>query len=85
MNYGILVKGGGEVFEKVSWIDCVVFDKMGILMMGGEFKIIDVEIYGEGILEESIFLVVLKGVEENSSYLIVKVIIIFCIINKELF
>jgi Cu+-exporting ATPase len=35
-KYGILVKGGGEAFEKASRLDCIVFDKTGTLTMGGE-------------------------------------------------
>ncbi|KAL2069376.1 hypothetical protein VTL71DRAFT_14053 [Oculimacula yallundae] len=47
-KYGILVKGGGEAFEKASKLDCIVFDKTGTLTIGGEpivtdFKILPVE------------------------------------------
>ncbi|KAF7919675.1 uncharacterized protein EAE97_011593 [Botrytis byssoidea] len=35
-HHGILVKGGGEAFEKASMLDCVVFDKTGTLTLGGE-------------------------------------------------
>ncbi|KAF7925122.1 uncharacterized protein EAE98_007210 [Botrytis deweyae] len=35
-HHGILVKGGGEAFEKASKLDCVVFDKTGTLTLGGE-------------------------------------------------
>ncbi|VBB80251.1 Putative type IB cation-transporting ATPase [Podospora comata] len=83
-NHGILAKGGGEAFEKASRIDCVVFDKTGTLTTGGEPKITDAEIYGEGTPEKSTFLAALKGVEENSSHPIAKAIITFCTINKEL-
>ncbi|QSZ36286.1 hypothetical protein DSL72_007412 [Monilinia vaccinii-corymbosi] len=35
-HHGILVKGGGEAFEKASKLDCIVFDKTGTLTLGGE-------------------------------------------------
>jgi len=40
-KYGILVKGGGEAFEKASKIDCIVFDKTGTLTLGGEPVVTD--------------------------------------------
>ncbi|KAH9210270.1 E1-E2 ATPase-domain-containing protein [Leptodontidium sp. 2 PMI_412] len=43
-KYGILVKGGGEAFEKASKLDCIVFDKTGTLTMGGEPVVTDCEI-----------------------------------------
>lgn len=33
-QHGILVKGGGEAFEKASRLDCIVFDKTGTLTLG---------------------------------------------------
>ncbi|CZT43331.1 related to CCC2-P-type ATPase involved in export of Cu++ from the cytosol into intracellular, secretory compartments [Rhynchosporium secalis] len=43
-KYGILVKGGGEAFEKASELDCIVFDKTGTLTVGGEPIVTDFEI-----------------------------------------
>ncbi|CAD6446208.1 dd2ba4ab-4f8b-4671-9253-31a5f13eb98d-CDS [Sclerotinia trifoliorum] len=40
-HHGILVKGGGEAFEKASMLDCVVFDKTGTLTLGGEPTVTD--------------------------------------------
>ncbi|KAF7861873.1 hypothetical protein EAF04_007755 [Stromatinia cepivora] len=42
-HHGILVKGGGEAFEKASMLDCVVFDKTGTLTLGGEPTVTDYE------------------------------------------
>ncbi|KAH7410609.1 P-type ATPase-like protein [Cadophora sp. MPI-SDFR-AT-0126] len=43
-KYGILVKGGGEAFEKASKIDCIVFDKTGTLTMGGDPVVTDFDV-----------------------------------------
>lgn len=81
-KHGILVKGGGEAFEKASKVDCVVFDKTGTLTMGGEPSITDFEIYPDSDdVDEArkiSFLAALKAVEENSSHPITKVIVSFC-------
>ncbi|EXL39199.1 hypothetical protein FOCG_18186 [Fusarium oxysporum f. sp. radicis-lycopersici 26381] len=81
-KHGILVKGGGEAFEKASKINCVVFDKMGTLTMGGEPSITDSEIYpdSDDVNEacKATFLAALKSVEENSSHPIAKDIVVFC-------
>ncbi|KAK0120276.1 hypothetical protein ONS95_011682 [Cadophora gregata] len=44
-KYGILVKGGGEAFEKASKIDCIVFDKTGTLTIGGEPVVTDFNVF----------------------------------------
>ncbi|KAM6513228.1 hypothetical protein FALCPG4_015682 [Fusarium falciforme] len=80
-KHGILVKGGGEAFEKASKIDCVVFDKTGTLTMGGEPSITDSRIYpdSDDVDEacKATFLAALKSVEENSSHPIAKAIVSF--------
>ena len=81
-KHGILVKGGGEAFEKASRIDCVVFDKTGTLTMGGEPSITDSEIYPDSDhvdeTHRATFLAALKAVEGNSSHPIAKAIVSFC-------
>ncbi|KAK6602095.1 copper-transporting ATPase HMA5 [Botrytis cinerea] len=46
-HHGILVKGGGEAFEKASMLDCVVFDKTGTLTLGGEPTVTNFEFVSE--------------------------------------
>ncbi|PKS11427.1 hypothetical protein jhhlp_003190 [Lomentospora prolificans] len=79
---GILVKGGGEAFEKASKIDCVVFDKTGTLTRGGEPKITDAVIYPdiETVDDDEALqlLAALKAVEDNSSHPIAKAIAAYC-------
>ncbi|KAI1480987.1 heavy metal translocatin [Daldinia eschscholtzii] len=80
-KHGILVKGGGEAFEKASRIDCVVFDKTGTLTMGGEPTITDNMIFpGQSVSEKqrSIFLAALRATEELSTHPIAKAIVSFC-------
>ncbi|KAI1338764.1 heavy metal translocatin [Xylariaceae sp. FL0016] len=81
-KHGILVKGGGEAFEKASRIDCVVFDKTGTLTMGGEPKITDLEVFVDQKLyggePRNSLLAALRAVEENSSHPIAKAIVSFC-------
>ncbi|RYP10822.1 hypothetical protein DL764_000444 [Monosporascus ibericus] len=81
-KHGILVKGGGEAFEKASKVDCVVFDKTGTLTMGGEPSITDSDIYPDSDdvdeAHRATFLAALKGVEENSGHPIAKAIVAFC-------
>ncbi|KAI1503489.1 copper transporting P-type ATPase [Biscogniauxia marginata] len=80
-EHGILVKGGGEAFEKASRVDCVVFDKTGTLTMGGEPSITDAEIFpGQEVSPEqrNTLLAALRAVEENSSHPIAKAIVSFC-------
>ncbi|KAH8176845.1 e1-E2 ATPase domain-containing protein [Sarocladium implicatum] len=80
-KYGILVKGGGEAFEKGSKIDCVVFDKTGTLTQGGEPQVTDSKILLDGmrgIITEDGLLSALRAVEESSSHPIAKAIVSFC-------
>ncbi|OTA62246.1 heavy metal translocatin [Hypoxylon sp. EC38] len=80
-KYGILVRGGGEAFEKASRIDCVVFDKTGTLTMGGKPTISDSMIFPSYDVSEeqrSYFLAALKVIEENSSHPIANAIVSFC-------
>ncbi|OAA70509.1 ATPase, P-type, K/Mg/Cd/Cu/Zn/Na/Ca/Na/H-transporter [Cordyceps fumosorosea ARSEF 2679] len=79
-NHGILVKGGGEAFEKASRIDCVVFDKTGTLTVGGEPQITDSAMLPEGPVDvpETTILSGLKAIEENSTHPIAKAIVAFC-------
>ncbi|ATY67010.1 P-K Mg Cd Cu Zn Na Ca Na H-transporter [Cordyceps militaris] len=79
-NNGILVKGGGEAFEKASRINCVVFDKTGTLTVGGEPQITDSAMLPEGSIgvPEATILSGLKAIEQNSTHPIAKAIVAFC-------
>ncbi|KAM3440768.1 hypothetical protein MY4824_001895 [Beauveria thailandica] len=79
-NHGILVKGGGEAFEKASRIDCVVFDKTGTLTVGGEPQITNSAMLPDGAVDvpESTILSGLKAIEQNSTHPIAKAIVAFC-------
>lgn len=81
-KHGILVKGGGEAFEKASKIGCVVFDKTGTLTRGGEPKIADAMIYPDEEVvndDEALqLLAALKAVEDNSSHPIARAIASYC-------
>ncbi|TQV97683.1 Cu-transporting P-type ATPase [Cordyceps javanica] len=83
-NHGILVKGGGEAFEKASRIDCVVFDKTGTLTVGGEPQITDSAMFPEGPTDvsETTILSGLKAIEQNSTHPIAKAIVAFCGTNQ---
>jgi Cu+-exporting ATPase len=79
-KYGILVKGGGEAFEKASRLDCIVFDKTGTLTVGGEpvvtaFQSLPVDsTFGD----ESTILGIVKLLEGNSSHTVAKALVSFC-------
>ena len=80
-RHGILVKGGGEAFEKASHVDCVVFDKTGTLTVGGEPKITDSMLEIDGTareVERSALLAAVRGAEEASSHPIARAIVSFC-------
>jgi Cu+-exporting ATPase len=79
-KYGILVKGGGEAFEKASRLDCVVFDKTGTLTLGGEPSVTDFEIVdaGEEGGDEKAILGMVKAIEGNSSHTVAKALLSFC-------
>lgn len=40
-RYSILVKGRGEAFKEASYLDCIIFNKTGTLIEGGEPVITD--------------------------------------------
>ncbi|KAH8818992.1 P-type ATPase-like protein [Xylogone sp. PMI_703] len=83
-KHGILVKSGGEAFEKASNLDCVVFDKTGTLTLGGEPIVTDVEMFGNNIQSEHTLhsekriLGMVSSVELNSSHTIAKALVSFC-------
>lgn len=81
-QHGILVKGGGEAFEKASKLDCIVFDKTGTLTVGGEPIVTDHEIVpamGEDEMEsEKAILGMINAVESNSTHTVAKAIVSFC-------
>lgn len=81
-QHGVLVKGGGEAFEKASKIGCVVFDKTGTLTQGGEPKITDAIIYPdvEAVDDNEALqlLAALKAVEDNSSHPVARAISSYC-------
>lgn len=80
-KHGVLVKGGGEAFEKAYKVDCVVFDKTGTLTVGGEPQITDTTIFPDGDpdgIDKATLLSTLKAVEENSSHPIAQAVVSFC-------
>ena len=84
-QYGILVKGGGEAFEKASKLDCVVFDKTGTLTMGGEPVVTDVQTlpFDAGTAKdtshlEMIILGMVNALEEHSCHTVAKALTSFC-------
>ena len=82
-KYGILVKGGGEAFEKASKLDAIVFDKTGTLTLGGEPKVTDFEVFAQGSDDEATIvkakiLGAVQSLEDNSSHTIAKALVSFC-------
>ena len=81
-KHGILVRGGGEAFEKASKINCVVFDKTGTLTVGGKPRITDSQLYttddDAGEERKGSLLAALRAVEQSSSHPIAKAIVSFC-------
>jgi P-type Cu+ transporter len=84
-KHGILVKGGGEAFEKASKLDCVVFDKTGTLTVGGEPVVTDFESFtveAEMVEDEneveSRVLGMVNAIEGNSSHTVAKALASFC-------
>ncbi|TVY39373.1 Copper-exporting P-type ATPase, partial [Lachnellula subtilissima] len=77
---GILVKGGGEAFEKASRLDCIVFDKTGTLTMGGEPVVTDFHVFplDAEFGPQEFILGSVKAVEENSSHTVAKALVSFC-------
>lgn len=76
-KHGILVKGGGEAFEKASKLDCIVFDKTGTLTMGGEPEVTEYKIY-DAEISKSMILGMVKSLEENSSHTVAKALVTLC-------
>jgi P-type Cu+ transporter len=84
-KHGILVKGGGEAFEKASRLDCIVFDKTGTLTVGGEpvvtdfrrFPMVAESVKDEAEIEGRI-LGMVNAIEGNSSHTIAKALVSFC-------
>jgi Cu+-exporting ATPase len=84
-QHGILVKGGGEAFEKASRLDCIVFDKTGTLTHGGEpvvtdFKLLPVsfDLLAFGNSNGKVILGMVNAIEDNSSHTIAKALKAFC-------
>jgi Cu+-exporting ATPase len=82
-KHGILVKGGGEAFEKASRLDCIVFDKTGTLTVGGEPVVTNYKFFSWGVdglstYDEKDILAMVKQLEENSGHPIAKAIVSFC-------
>ncbi|OWP01612.1 hypothetical protein B2J93_2128 [Marssonina coronariae] len=82
-KYGILVKGGGEAFEKASKLDCVVFDKTGTLTIGGEpavteFDVVPVDIGQDHKEFKKTILGMISSLESNSSHTVAKALVSLC-------
>lgn len=84
-QYGILVKGGGEAFEKASRLDCIVFDKTGTLTLGEQPAVTDCQRFllnihfGKGIaFSVTTILQTIRTIEENSSHAIAQAIRSYC-------
>jgi Cu+-exporting ATPase len=77
-QHGILVKGGGEAFEKASRVDCIVFDKTGTLTVGGEPVVTDFENFATGPGIQPCIFSAVKQLEEHSGHPVAKAIVSFC-------
>lgn len=90
-KHGILVKGGGEAFEKASRLDCVVFDKTGTLTLGGEPVVTDSRLFSVDThsdkekadttltkLPEKTILGIVSALEGNSSHTVAQALVSFC-------
>jgi heavy metal translocating P-type ATPase len=88
---GILVKGGGEAFEKASMLDCIVFDKTGTLTLGGEPVVTDFRSYPvethfdqeeddikDPKISEQTVLGMISTLEGNSSHTVAQALVSFC-------
>lgn len=82
-QHGILVKGGGEAFEKASRLDCVVFDKTGTLTAGGEPTVTNFEAFSTRSKEDILSMV--GSTEANSSHTVAKALVSFCKSEKATF
>jgi Cu+-exporting ATPase len=84
-QHGILVKGGGEAFEKASRLDCIVFDKTGTLTLGGEPVVtdfqwipVDAKFGKDAQSSEDRVLEMVNAIEANSSHTVAKALASFC-------
>lgn len=90
-KHGILVKGGGEAFEKASRLDCIVFDKTGTLTCGGEpvvtnFQLFSLETYVDNResnmmaypISERVVFGLLNVLEGDSSHTVAQALVSFC-------
>ena len=83
-KHGILVKGGGEAFEKASKTDCIAFDKTGTLDEGGEPRVTNFEIpddFQSDVLldvDREMILGFVHAIEGSSSHTVAKAIVSFC-------
>jgi Cu+-exporting ATPase len=85
-QHGILVKGGGEAFEKASVLDCIVFDKTGTLTVGERPEVTDCQRFpldlkfGQATLQDSAntILGMIRTIEENSSHAVAQAILLYC-------
>lgn len=75
-KHGILVRGGGEAFQEASNVDIVVFDKTGTLTEGGDLRVTDYEMLGQGD-EADVAWTVTRHLEENSSHPIARALLQF--------
>ena len=73
-KHGILVRGGGEAFQKAEDLDAIVFDKTGTLTEGGDLQVTDHEILAENI-DSTIIWSITKALEEQSSHPIARAIV----------
>ena len=73
-KHGILVRGGGEAFQKAEDLDAIVFDKTGTLTEGGDLQVTDHEILAENI-DSKIIWSITKALEEQSSHPIARAIV----------
>ena len=83
-RHGILVKGGGEAFEKASRLDCIVFDKTGTLTLGGAPVVTDFQLLhanmnhvAEFKPSEEITLGMINAIEGNSSHTVANALTAF--------
>lgn len=85
-QHGILVKGGGEAFEKASRLDCIVFDKTGTLTVGEQPAVTDSRPtalptkFGKstGVELEKAILGMIRMIEDNSSHAIARALRSYC-------
>ncbi|KAG0645821.1 Copper-transporting ATPase HMA5 [Hyphodiscus hymeniophilus] len=83
-QHGILVKGGGEAFEKASRLDCIVFDKTGTLTVGEQPAVTDIsglpmELGKYNVAEsEKAVLAMVRAIEDNSSHTVAQALQSYC-------